>query len=336
MSDTGIQFLVGDIGGTRLRLRVVEANGDAWQIRHEVAWFSCQFDSLETAVQQFLDELSRAERCALSGGWFAVAGPVIDGRVRFTNLPWVTDDQALAGLLSLPEVYLVNDLEALAHAVPEFEANALTSIKPGSAAQGRALLVSVGTGLGLASWSRTPGCFHVIPSEGGHSDFAPRTEWQWELWRWMHSRHEHVSFERLASGPGLVNLYDFLHVQAGIRGPDACDGDQAAEIFRMAEKEGDERACAAIDHFARILGAFCANAALHVMATGGIHLAGGVIRHLHPYMREDNFGRCFRGKGRMAGLLSNIPVHAVTAPEPGLEGITRLAIRQLAARNLIS
>ncbi|MGM0632031.1 MAG: ROK family protein [Pseudomonadota bacterium] len=327
MPGTGVHFLVGDIGGTRVRLRVVEADREGWRIRHEAEWHSHDFDSLETAVLSFLDELSRSERCALQGAWLAVAGPVIDGRVQFTNLPWETDRRVLSSRLALPEVHLVNDLEAMAHIIPALDRRSLVTIQRGRASPGRGLLVSVGTGLGMTTWSGRSCHLDVLPSEGGHSDFAPRTEWQAALSGWMDRRYRHVSYERLASGTGLAALYDFIHEQAGSRPADeaASDRKRPAEIVRRAGV-GDERACEAIDQFARILGAFCGNAALHAMATGGVYLAGGVIRSIHPYLSEDNFNHPFRDKGRMETLLRRVPVHALTSPEPGLEGITRLAM----------
>ncbi len=332
MQETGVHLLAGDIGGTSVRLRVVQADEGAWQIRHQVSWNSRDFDSLESAVRVFLDELSRAERCALQGAWLAVAGPVIEGRVRFANLPWETDNETLSSSLSLPEVHLVNDLEAQAHVIPVLDRKALVTIQQGSAVPGRGLLVSVGTGLGMTSWSGPSDRLHVVPSEGGHCDFAPVTEWQSALWRWMHARHPHVSYERVASGTGLVALYDFLHEQAGSRPPDADSRDRTANVVRLADSNADERAGDAIDHFARILGAFCGNAALHAMATGGVYLAGGVIRNIHPHLQEKNFNHSFSDKGRMAGVLRRIPVHVITVPEPGLEGITRLAMQAAVAR----
>lgn len=322
-----MHFLAGDIGGTRLRLRTVETDGNDWLVRHEVAWASGNFDSLETAVQLFLEELSRAERSALFGAWLAVAGPVIEGRVHFSNLPWEIDEKALSNHISLPRVHLVNDLEAEVHVIPTLSHKALATLQTGHVDSGRRLLISVGTGLGLASWSQGSHELQVQPSEGGHSDFAPVTEWQSALWSWMRARTPHVSYERLISGPGLVELYDFILFQAGLPLANRNGGDRTAEVVRLAGTDVDGRACAAVDHFIRMLGAFCGNAALHVMATGGIYLSGGVIRSLLPYLRNDSFQHAFSDKGRMGRLLKRIPVHVITMPEPGQEGITRLALQ---------
>lgn len=329
MPGNGVQVLVGDIGGTNVRLRIVQAHtaADSWQVRHQATLGSRDFASLEAALASFLDKLPPAEREALCGAWLAIAAPVVNGRARFTNLPWDADTRALSAHLALPEVHLVNDLEAHAHAVAALGSSALKTIRQGNGVPGRHLLVAVGTGLGAVSWSQLPHALHVVPSEGGHSDFAPVTDWQAELWRWLSSHHPHVSYERLLSGQGLVELYDFLHVQAGLAPPEPAAGDRAASIVQLADTEGDDMACSAIDHFASILGSFCGNAALHTMPTAGVYLAGGVVRHLYSRLSAGHFLEAFSNKGRMAGLLQEMPVHAITLPEPGLEGITRVAIR---------
>ncbi len=327
MSSTDARFLAGDIGGTWLRLRMVETRRSHWGVCHEAIWVSRDFESLEQAIQKFLDELSRAERASLCGVWLAVAGPVIDGRVQFTNLPWCVNEKMLSDRLSLPRVHLLNDIEVQAHLLAATDGtSSLVTLQRGRAESGRGLIVAVGTGLGLASWYQSDRVLHVFPSEGGHCDFAPATTWQVELWRWMHARHSHVSYERVISGPGLAALFDFIRQRDVTETSDQRVADRAAEIVRMAESDGDESAFQAIDHFARMLGAFCGNAALHTLATGGIYLTGGVVRNLYPYLRKDTFNRSFHQKGRMTDVLENIPLYAVTMAEPGLEGITRLAL----------
>ncbi|MEA5445945.1 glucokinase [Gammaproteobacteria bacterium AB-CW1] len=325
-----MQMLIGDIGGTRLRLRLLESTGREWQIRHESIRRSEEFDSLEAALRSFLEELSRSERANIVEAWLAVAGPVSNGRVRFTNLPWESEARLLETALKLPRVHLINDLEALAHALPHIPQRQLIPIQKGPQESGPRLLVSVGTGLGVAIWFVEAGGIRVLASEGGHIDFASQSREQHALWKSLSKYHGHVSYERLLSGSGLMEIYKYHCEQQSCMpfNGHTLTEDPAPLICQRAENREDKAANAAICCFSEILGAFAGNAALISLATGGVYLAGGLLRRLHPFLSDHHFIQAFHRKGRLQALMQTIPIHAVTTPEPGLEGIARLAIRE--------
>jgi len=331
-----MQKLIGDIGGTRLRLRLLESTSGEWRIRHEFIRRSEEFDSLEAALRSFLEELSRSERANVVEAWLAVAGPVSNGRVRFTNLPWESEAHLLETALKLPNVHLINDLEALAHALPHISQRQLIPIQKGHEDSGPRLLISVGTGLGVANWFTEADGIRVLPSEGGHSDFASQTREQHALWKSLSEHYGHVSYERLLSGSGLVKIYKY-HCQRQSCPPfdgHALTEDPAPLVCQRAENREDKAATAAIACFSEILGAFAGNAALFSLATGGVYLVGGLLARLQPFLSDHRFIQAFQRKGRLQTLMQTIPIHAVTSAEPGLEGITQLATRQsLASTN---
>lgn len=324
-----MQILIGDIGGTRVRLRLLESTAGGWQLRHESIRKSREFDNLEGALRSFLDELSRSERANVHEAWLAVAGPVSRGQVRFTNLPWESGEHLLETALKLRRVRLVNDLEALAHALPDIPRRQLIPIQEGHADSGPRLLISVGTGLGLASWHEETDRIRVWPSEGGHSDFASQSSEQHALWKMLAKHHGHVSYERLLSGPGLNQIYEFTCRRQAYRPFDGHINkeDRTPLICQRAESRQDESAQAAIRLFTEVLGSFAGNAALFHLATGGVYLAGGVVTGLRSWLNTDKFTESFCNKGRLHSVLANIPVQIITVDEPGLEGITLLATR---------
>ena len=318
--------LVADIGGTRARFRLLEGDGSQWWIRHETSWPSQDFQSLAEAIRCYLAQLSRTERAPIDSAWLAVAGPVRDGAVRFTNLPWQSDAESLRSQFGLPRVYLVNDLEALTHAVPQLQPEQLLPVQHGNAGKGCRLVIASGTGLGVAGWHGSGADIHVLPSEGGHADLAPVTERQAALLHHLRRDLAHVSYERVLSGPGLVTLYAFATGQATGRAtihPEPSDV-SPARILELAEHR-DPEALTAVELFSELLGSFAGNAALHWAATGGVYLAGGVAIQLHPYILCGPFTKAFADKGRMRLLLESIPVSLITDHQAGLDGISRLA-----------
>jgi glucokinase len=299
----------------------------AWHIRHEVNWLSRDFDSLQRALHAFLDELSLVERAGIREAWIAVAGPVSHGRVRFTNLAWECEERSLESALNLPSVHLVNDMEALAHAIPTTPAREWITLQTGQPDDGPRLLLAVGTGLGVVSWRASESGIQVQPSEGGHSDFASLTVEQQALWQSMAERYGHVSYERLLSGPGLEDIYAFQcrQLQCLPFDGDPDTNEPAPMICQRAESGEDEAAASTIRCFTEILGAFVGNAALYSLATGGIFLAGSLLTRLHPYLGRNGFLQAFQNKGRLGAALETMPIIVVTSKEPGLEGISHLA-----------
>lgn len=325
-----MSLLVADIGGTQARFRLIEAGDSGWHARHTSDSSSRQFGSLGEAVAHYLAGLTRIERADIRAAWLAVAGPVHGRQARFSNLPWRADADALCAELRLPAVHLVNDLEALAHGVASLPEEKLIPIRKGFGDGGCQMVISSGTGLGVAAWRLQGDHIEVFPSEGGHCDLAPVTPTHCELLRYLHGEYGHVSYERVLSGPGLATLYRFV-----VRQQDRDDSwalapsDASPEaVTRLAGEHNDPGALAAIRLYAELLGAFAGNAALQSLATGGVYFAGGVATRLHPYLIGEPLAGTFADKGRMQSLLEAIPLKAVTGGEPGLAGITRLAIRE--------
>ncbi len=323
-------LLTGDIGGTRARFRILDGRSRHWRIRLERNFPSHHFESFTEAVEYCLSDLSPLERDRIAEAWFAVAGPVHQGTVQFTNLPWKVDEETLAMELRLSDVHLINDLEALAHSIPALGLEQVSRVQEGQAGGDRGLVIAAGTGLGMAGWQVGPKGIQTFPSEGGHSDLAPVTDDDLALFQALRKRHEHVSWERVLSGPGLAELYDYrcnLARRRDIEGGDD-ENRSASRVTRLADRKNDSVAVEAIEQFTRLLGAFAGNAALHWMATGGVYLAGGVVAHLHSYLSGENFLEAFRAKGRMRALMERMPVSVITEADAGLEGISRLAMRR--------
>lgn len=324
-----MKVLVGDIGGTNARFRLLEGEGHQWCLRHQSTWSSTQYDSLETLLDALVTNFSRLERATIDEAWLAVAGPVRAGHVAFTNLPWEADSAALAARFGWNRVELVNDLEALGHAIPHIAANELMPLQDGSPGNGNRLIVAVGTGLGVAMLKAGSTGVEVFASEGGHTDFAPVQADDFRLLEFLRGRYEHVSQERVLSGQGLADLYRFVCNDQGVAPETAIleANDPAAAINQRAESTHAPMEVAAIEHFTRLLGRFVGNAALFSAALGGIYLCGGVATRLHPYLTNAAFLNAFVDHGRMEPMMRQIPVCTIASTEVGLNGITTLGTR---------
>jgi glucokinase len=247
-----------------------------------------------------------------------VAGPVIDGRVQLTNLPWVMDEARLARELGLGQVALLNDLKAIAYAVPRLHENELRTINPGQPAlHGPIAVIAPGTGLGEAFliWDGTD--YIACASEGGHADFAPTDPLEGELWRYLHSRYGHVSCERVCSGSGIPNIYDGLREVGHATESSTFAAQLAAQhdrtpLITQAAIDGADLLCVkTLEVFTAALGAEAGNLAVRVLATGGVYLAGGIPPRIIPQLSDGRFMRAFVEKGRLSSVLSAMPVKVV-------------------------
>jgi glucokinase len=299
-------ILAGDIGGTNTRLALVDGDPRA-PVAFDV-YPSGEHASLEEIIRAFL----AAHTGSLSDAAFAIAGPVRNGHVQVTNLPWSVDAESLARTVGLDRVLLLNDLEANAWGLATLHAGDVHVLNAGRPdAVGNAAVCSAGTGLGEAGmyWD---GRRHLpFACEGGHTDFAPLTEDQERLREFVAAQHGHVSYERVCSGPGLETIYGFL---AGGRAP------AAPEITELALAGKDATAVAALDLFVEIYGAEAGNLALKLMATGGVYLGGGIPPRILPKLEDGSFMRCFTAKGRFADLLAGIPVRVILNDRTALQG----------------
>jgi len=326
-------ILAGDVGGTKTALALFEVQRRALAVVREEVLPSQGFATLAAAIRQFLSDRPPV---SIDAACIGVAGPVIDGRCTATNLPWVVDEASLAECVSTRRVKLVNDLEATGHGILGLPPSALVPLQGGEPRKATMALIAAGTGLGevLLIWDGRR--HHVIGSEGGHTDFAPRTELEIELFRFLRREFGRVSYERAVSGPGLYNIYRFLLGSDGA--PEAEwirsrmeTGDPSAVVAEAALDSRDTRAVQALDMFVSIYGAEAGNLALKALAVGGIFVAGGIAPKIRPKLEDGTFVTAFRDKGRLGGLMASIPVRLVLEPRAALLGAAAVA-RSLLSR----
>ena len=309
-------LVAGDIGATKTLLALYHPEKGPRQPIAQAEFRSGEFPSLEAVVDKFLGQIKKSA----THGCFDVAGPVIKGQAQLTNLSWSLAEDSLADNLGLKKVVLLNDLKALAYAVPHLQAADIHTINPGKReADGAMAVLAPGTGLGEAFVIRNGSEYIACSSEGGHADFSPVDERQAELWRYVSEKFGHVSFERVCSGMGLPNIYEFLRDSKYASEPTefaaklAEAADPTPLIVKAALNEpADNPLClATLQLFIEILGAEAGNLALKVLATGGVYLGGGIPKRILASLKDGRFMRAFINKGRFADLLKNIPVHVI-------------------------
>jgi glucokinase len=317
--------LAGDIGGTKTNLAVFSSGSGMDASLAEATFSSRDYSGLEVIVREFLSRVKIKVDCAS----FGVAGPVVNGQAKITNLPWVMDEKQVADALGLSRVHLMNDLLALAHAVPLLEPKDLFTLNKGHAVpHGAIAVMAPGTGLGQAylTWDGTR--YRAHPSEGGHADFAPRNVMEARMLLHLLNRFKHVSTERVCSGMGLTNIYAFLKDHGHGEEPEWLTGQFTAAgdpvpVIVNAALDAD-RSCIlcqeTLNTFVSILGAEAGNLVLRMMASGGIYLGGGILPRILPMLQKRSFMEAFRLKGRMSGLMEDIPVYVILNPKVALMG----------------
>src|SRR5262245_34849571 len=323
-------LLAGDVGGTKTDLAVFsnKVGPHAPLARAEVR--SADYPSLQALAREFLAKAPMP----VDRACFAVAGPVINGRAKTTNLPWVMDEVSLAKELNLSSVHLMNDLEAIAEAIPilrESDVRALNAGRP--VPKGAIGVIAPGTGLGESFLTWDGSRYVAHSSEGGHADFAPTEERQIGLLRHMLKLFDHVSVEHVCSGIGIPHIYEYLRDVERVPEPPevarliASAKDPSAVIITTAvDPHNTSKLCAAtIDMFVSILANEAANLALKVFATGGVYLAGGIPLHALSALQTPHFMESFKRKGRLSELMESIPIHVV---------VTRAALIGAAAYGL--
>jgi glucokinase len=321
--------LAGDVGGTKTALGLFAADGEALVVVREATLPSRQFASAEAILAGFLAEGSPGR---LAAACLGVAGPVVDGCVVATNLPWALAERDLAAALGVARVRLLNDLEATGHGVLGLGPEALACLQPGAPRAGNRALIAAGTGLGEALLVREPVGWRVVACEGGHVDFAPRDDREIGLLRWLRAQFGRVSYERVLSGPGLLNLYRFLRDAEGAPEPpalrDRLAGEDPAAVIAEAGLAGTDPVCRqALEMFVSIYGAEAGNLALKALATGGVVVGGGIAPRILPMLGDGRFMEAFRAKGRLTPVLEAIPVHVALEPRAALLGAARVAAR---------
>ena len=315
-------ILAGDIGGTKTNLGLF-TQGKRRPLPKVIETFSSQnAPDLEHIIRQFLE----IHPASVTHACFGVAGPVVDGKSKTTNLPWNISEDQIKKQFHFQHVRLVNDLTATAMAIPLlnrdefFPLNQADSIKDQNLA-----LIAPGTGLGKAILIYQNGRYLPVPSEGGHADFAPNSETETELWRYLHQRYGHVSIERVVSGSGLVNIYTWLKDSGRLNEPDWLrqklkEMDPAKTITEAALANKDVACVKALNMFVSIFGSVAGNLALTGITTSGVYLGGGIPPKILSKFKEDIFMEAFTNKGRFKGLLEKIPVKVILNDKAALIG----------------
>jgi glucokinase len=320
-------ILAGDIGGTNARLAFFDVIDGHFRLVSASVFPSREYAGLDQIVSKFVETAKVHPDAAC----FGVAGPVRNGRVEASNLPWIIESQRLADELKLDKAVLINDLEANAWGIATLDPRdvvALNQVKGNPL--GNQAVISAGTGLGEAGMYWDGSRHHIFATEGGHADFAPRNELEIDLFRYLSGRYGHVSWERVVSGPGLVNVFHFLRDTG--RGTEAqwltdemAHGDAAATISRAALAGKCGLCEQALDLFVSVFAAEAGNLALKVMATGGVYLGGGIAPKMLAKLSGPLFMNSFAGKGRMQPLLEAMPVKVITNDKTALMGAARCA-----------
>jgi glucokinase len=310
-----MKLVAGDVGGTKTLLQLVQVVDTERRVLREARFESGKYATFDDLLREF-------EPGPVDAACFAVAGPVFENRAEVTNLGWHMEAGALAKAFGIHRPALINDFYAVALGVPLLAEGDLLSLQQGERVKGAPIgILGAGTGLGEAAVIFRGDVWNVVPTEGGHADFAPQDEEQARLFLQLRERYGHVSWERVLSGMGLVNIDNF------VRGIDrAYDEQLPAQIVELADG-GDEQALRTMAIFVDAYGAEAGNVALHVLARGGVFLAGGIAAKNIPRFTDGKFIEAFRRKGRFRSLLETIPVDLITNPKVGLIGAVEMAVR---------
>lgn len=311
-------LIAGDIGGTKTDLGIYSLESGPHVPLAQAQFHTADYDSLQAMVSEFL----RQVKVSVTYASFDVAGPVIDGHVKATNLPWTTDEISLAKDLNFKSVHLMNDLEAVARAVPVLRPSDLITLNEGKPVpRGPIAVIAPGTGLGesFLTWDGSQYVSHS--SEGGHSDFAPTDQRQIRLLEYLLQRFDHVGVERVCSGIGVPNVYEFLRdveripERPGVAASIAAAKDHTKAIVEAAgdSRNPSELCSATVEMLISILAGETGNLTLKVLATGGVYIAGGVALHVLDKAKQPQFMQAFTNKGRFKDLMGRIPIYLITA-----------------------
>ena len=335
---TGPCLLAADIGGTKTDFGVYALGPGPRSPLATGRLPSTDYDGIAPLARAFLD----AHGLSVDYACFDVAGPVVDGRARLTNLPWVLEEAALARSLGVKAVWLLNDLVATAAAVPHLGAADVVTLNAGkSVAGGTIAVIAPGTGLGEAFLTWDGHRYRAYASEGGHASFGPATPDEAALYLYVRERFGHVSYERVCSGIGMVHLYGFHRDRRNaIESPsiaarlaEAPENERARVIVdgALAAATPDPLCVATLESFVAILGTETSNLMLKTLSTGGVYIAGGIPARILPMLQAGGFLARVKDKGRMSGVLAQMPVHVVTATQVALLGAASYGLERMQA-----
>lgn len=325
------RVLAGDIGGTKTRLALVEVDGTQTTVTREQEFRSADYATFDALLAGFMDTVGSIQSAA-----FGVAGPVKNDTVQTTNLPWHIEADALRKRFGFASCHLLNDLEATAYGLPALQADDLFTLhagKPG--AHGHRAIIAAGTGLGEAGMFWDGHTHRPYATEGGHTSFAPRNALELDFAQKLGERFGHVSWERVVSGMGIPDLYDFLLARQGVHTPDwlaqamQTEG-KAAAISNAALAERDALCTETLHRFVSLYGAEAGNLALKTMCSGGLYVGGGIAPKIMPLLESGSFINAFLDKGRMRPLLEAIPVRVILNDRAALYGPALFAAQRQA------
>ena len=332
-------ILAGDIGATRVRLAGFQTEGNQLHRVVEKTYKSQGHSGLAELIKTFV----QTEGILVHSACFGVAGPVRAGKSKISNLPWTIDSRELAAQLKLSTVGLINDLEAYAYGIDALESKDFVTLSEGLAddAEGNRVVIAARTGLGVAGLYWDGFRHHPFPCEGGHADFAPKNDLESELAQYLRKKYDHVSCERILSGPGIKNIYDFLRDAGKAEEPEWLQKqmseapDQPALISQLALAKKAAICDQALNIFVGIYGSETGNRALNFMATGGVFIGGNIAAKIAPRMQDPIFMNSFLNKGRMSALLADMPVKIVMNDDSGIIGAAQYTLIQRAFKNPI-
>lgn len=316
-------ILAGDIGGTKTHLAVFEFREGKLAAHQKQIFASREYPGLEPVLEEFLRNREYKIDCAC----FGVAGPVVDGQVETPNLPWVVNAKQLSAMFSIRSVSLLNDLEATAYGIFTLEPQELSSLNEGIVRRPpNKALIAAGTGLGEAVIWHDGREYHPGASEGGHGDFAPKNEIEIRLLRYLMNRFGRVSYERVVSGPGILNIYDFFKHGGWYQEPawladKIAAAEDAGVVITQSALAGESEICVeTLNLFVSVYGAEAGNLALRAKALGGVYVAGGIAPKILSKLKDGTFMRAFVDKGRYSDFVSAIPVMVVLNEQTALQG----------------
>jgi glucokinase len=342
-------LIAGDIGGTKTILRLVQAQSPTQIVSlFEAKYPSASFPDLVPIVELFIKEATAklGSIAPIASACFGIAGPVVKNTSNVTNLGWKLQGDRLAQELHIPKVSLINDFAAVGYGVLGLQDQDLVTLNVGeSEAEAPIAVIGAGTGLGQGFLVHSPSGYQVFSSEGGHADFAPRTELEFQLSRYLMAKFgvDRLSVERVVSGQGVVSIYQFLrdrgtakespevsqaiHQWESEMGLPAKTIDPGAVIGAAALESGDPLCLQTLEMFIEAYGAEAGNLALKLLPNGGLYIAGGIAAKLLPLIEEGLFMKAFLHKGRMRSLLEAVPVHLILNPQVGLLGSAVCGLR---------
>jgi glucokinase len=315
-------ILAGDIGGTKTLIGLFDVAARRPTPVDVREFRTTAYPGLPAIIDEFRD--AHHERPAISAAAFGVAGPIINQSAEMTNVEWRVDGAELVRTLGIRQVRLINDLEAMAYGVTVLNAEEVSTVQVGARQpNGNIALIAAGTGLGESLLHHVDGRYLPVASEGGHSDYAGRTDRELELVRYLRGRYGRAELEHVLSGPGLVNLSDFTHDDAAcvaLARPSVDRPDDPADITKAALGHDCARCVEALGLFVAAYGAAAGNLALTAVTTGGVFIGGGIAPRILPALNDGRFITAFNDKGPMRPLLEAMPVHVILNAESGLLG----------------